>query len=205
MANINLVNPVPYHVLETYFSEVGHPDRKIKYLRKTGRIHPIMKGWYLLDPNPDNYSPYLLANLLYGPSYVSGLTALSYYGLIEDATVQYQSMVFKRGKFLTTSVGTFSYHHIPAAIFSLGVSQIQYTQEIRFLMAEPTKALYDHLLITQDLKITGKKELLTYLEYDLRFDVENLSALNTKLLTHLSKYGRKKRLTGILLNLVISV
>ncbi len=202
MVNMNLVNPVNHGFLMDYFSELGHPEQKIKYLKSKGELQSIIKGWYLFNSIDRNYSKLHIANLLYGPSYVSGVSVLSYLGLIADRADSVQSMVFKRGKTLETKLGAYYYNHIPKEIFYTGILNFEISDKITCLMANATKALYDHILITPGLEFSGKDDMLNYLEEDLRFDIERLGQLDTNLLEVLLLNGRKKRQTNILLQLV---
>jgi hypothetical protein len=199
---VNFTNPLSHDVLLDMYSDVNHPEQKIKYMKRKGELVSIMKGWYLLNKNTESYSKFHVANLLYGPSYVSGLSALSHLGWIAEKSVSVQSMVFKRGKVLDTSIGRFTYSHLPKEIFSYGIMRYEADVNTVYLIANPTKALYDHILLTPNLIFTGKEDLMTYLENDLRFDTERLKELDKKLLQKLYLYGQKGRQIKILIGLL---
>ena len=94
----------------------------------------------------------LIANHLYGPSYVSLETALSFYGIIPERTEVMRSVTFKRSKKFKTSLGLFEYQSIPSKIYSIGFKQEFVGDNYTYLIATPEKALCDLLLITANLK-----------------------------------------------------
>jgi predicted transcriptional regulator of viral defense system len=202
---VNLTNPIPHSTLLNTLDDVRRPEQKIKYLTKKGQLTPIMKGWYLQNVGDLTYSRFHIANVLYGPSYVTSITALSYLGWIADRAVTVDSVVFKRSKELKTSLGLFRYHHLPKDIFHLGITSLQESDKINCLMASPTKALYDYILLTPHLTFTGKSDLLTFLEEDLRFDLERMHDLDLVLLGKLVDLGHKERQVRILINLIKSM
>lgn len=195
-------NPFQHFVLLSKFGDVSHPEQKIKYLSAQGKISQIQRGWYIDNSLSSSYSKFHIANLLYGPSYVSGLSALSYLGWIADKTYTVQSIVFKRGKILDTEIGRFQYSKIKREAFSLGLTRVKMSENTYCLMANPTKALYDYLIFTPNLHFTGKDDLFEFLEVNLRFDVDRLDDLDLDLVLNLSKLGIKERQTNILYQLL---
>jgi predicted transcriptional regulator of viral defense system len=203
---IKYINPINHGMLVQLMDDVKYPEQKIKYLAKAGKILPLMRGWYLLNEKEGaNFSKFHVANLLYGPSYVSGLSALSHYGLISDRSITVTSMVFKRSKNLKTSIGFFNYIYTKKEVFSIGINSVEMAENVNCVLASPTKALYDHIVITPHLTFTGKQDLYSYLEDDLRYDIDRLKELDTKLLEQLANMGSKIRQISILLNLVLSL
>jgi hypothetical protein len=197
---MNLINPIPHHVLIDLYSSVSHPEQKIKYLKSRGVLTSLIRGWYLNTGS--SYSLFHIANHLYGPSYATGLSVLSYFGWIADKSTTIQSCVIKRGKEIKTEVGYFNYSSIPRELFHLGIMQFEVEKNIFCIVATPTKALYDHLVNTPYLSFSGKNDLLTYLEDDLRFDMDRLDQLDLLLLERLCTIGDKKRQVKILYNLI---
>ncbi len=197
---MNTVNPIPHNVLINLYSSVRHPEQKIKYLKSKGELTSLIRGWYLNTRS--SYSVFHIANHLYGPSYVTGLSVLSYFGWIADKSTTIQSCVIKRGKVITTKVGYFNYCSIPSDVFHLGLMRFEVEKNVNCIIANPTKALYDHLTNTPYLSFSGKNDLLTYLDDDLRFDTDRLHQLDLLLLESLSIIGDKKRQIKILYNLV---
>ncbi len=63
----------------------------------------------------------VLANLIYGPSYISLEYALQYWGLIPERVETVTSITGKRNKFFTTPLGNFSYRYLHKSKFIQGV------------------------------------------------------------------------------------
>lgn len=80
------VIPVDYAVLRSLFSEYKFPKNKIALLEHEGKLIRLKKGMYIVSPDVSKslLSVELIANHLYGPSYVSMEIALRYYGLIPE-------------------------------------------------------------------------------------------------------------------------
>jgi hypothetical protein len=198
-----IINPISHSVLVHLLNDVGHPEQKIKYLKSKGILHSLIKGWYIYNEQMNGYSTFHIANLLYGPSYVTGLSVLSYLGWIADTAFGVQSMVFKRGKEINTTVANFDYRSCTREVFSIGIMNYTLAENTTCLMASPTKAMYDHIQMTTHLYFSGKNDLINYLEEDLRFDMDRLAELDKPLLEKLMSIGSKKRQIKILYNLLM--
>ena len=68
---------------------------KIGRLVKERKLIPIIRGLYETD---DSVPGYLLANIIYGPSYLSFEFALSWYDLIPEAVFTITSASFSKKK-----------------------------------------------------------------------------------------------------------
>ena len=116
-----------------------------------GKIHQLRRGLYTLaepfrqkDPHP-----FLIANRLLAPSYVSLQSALAYYDLIPEAVPQVLSITSKlRSKVIETSLGSFRYHNIQRPLFS-GFSLVQVSIDQSAYLARPEKALLDLIYLTK--------------------------------------------------------
>lgn len=87
-----------------------------------------------------------LANLIASPSYLTGLWALSYYGLIPEAVYEYTSAVTSCKQHYENAYGRFSYRKLKADCFR-GWEEVAYANtQIR--IATPAKAVLDHLYWT---------------------------------------------------------
>ncbi len=110
---------------------------------KSGRLLPLRRGMYAF---PERYSgrpvsPPELANALYSPSYLSGLWALGFLGMIPERVVTYTSVTSRVPRTFENAFGTFEYRHVkPAAFFGCRPVEIGGR---RVLLAEPEKALLD--------------------------------------------------------------
>src|SRR5687767_9428916 len=87
--------PLSHQLLVSIFKEYERPNDKIYQLAKEGVIQSVKKGLYVAGPalNVDRKpEPFLLANHILGPSYVSVETALAYHGLIPERVYEIASM-----------------------------------------------------------------------------------------------------------------
>lgn len=171
-----------YNTLLTELHNYRAPNNKIARMVKTGIVTPITKGLYETDKKIPGY---LLANVIYGPSYLSFDFALSYYGLIPEAVYTFTSATFekKKEKIYNNHFGTFTYRDVPSSAYPYGirlVSEGQYS----FAIATPEKALCDKLYIESPFK--NKKELIELLFSDLRIDENEFRQLNKVTLNNLS-------------------
>jgi predicted transcriptional regulator of viral defense system len=115
------------------------------------KIHQLRRGLYTLaepyrqkDPHP-----FLIANRLIEPSYVSLQSALAYYDLIPEAVPQVLSITSKlRSKVIETSLGSYRYHNIQSPLFS-GFSLVQVSTDQFTYLARPEKALLDLIYLTK--------------------------------------------------------
>ena len=111
---------------------------------KSGEVIQLRRGLYHLSTSvfPALVSTEMLANLIYGPSYVSLESALSYHGWIPEAVHNCTSVTSGRPRHFDTPHGRFSYVRIKQTPLMAGVLCEQATGGT-FLVATPLKALAD--------------------------------------------------------------
>lgn len=120
----------------------------------------------------------VIANVCYGPSYISFEYALSYYGLIPEYVSAVTSSCFqnKNNKRYSISGMTFEYQRIPDKAFSSGITFLQNEEGIHYKIACKEKALCDQLYSMYPVRsITLLKQLLFE---DLRIDEEEFMKLD---------------------------
>jgi predicted transcriptional regulator of viral defense system len=181
--------PFDYNYLIDKLKNYNFPRNKIQRLIKNGEIIRIKKGLYIRSNNHENYiDKKIIANLIYGPSYISLEYALSYWGLIPERVEEVTSINNKRNKKFKTPLGVFSYRYLPTNKFNIGVDLIQ-ANELYFFIATKEKALCDKLYFSS--KLANQQELIIYLEDDLRIDMYELEELNKQLLLELKERYKK--------------
>ncbi|MGI6357047.1 MAG: type IV toxin-antitoxin system AbiEi family antitoxin domain-containing protein [Lentisphaeria bacterium] len=177
-----------YAQLSSVLSSYANVRGKIGRLLASGEIIRLKKGLYTfpeyLRRAPLN--PCIVANMLYGPSYVSRDFALSYYGMIPETVEIVTSMTTGRPRRFQTPVGTFDYKQRQAADFSIGIENID-SGNGAFLIAGREKALYDKVLT--DKRFDGK-DVESYLLQDLRLNHDSLASLNLNQLQELRTVAR---------------
>ena len=181
-------------------SNYANPKTKISRMVKNGEIIKIKRGLYETDPC---IPAYLLAPLIYRPSYISFEYALARYGLIPERVYACTSATFgkMRSKLFNTPLGIFSYRDIPREAYPYGKHWIQ-EEPYDYYIATPEKAICDTLY--EKPPVGSVKALREMLFDDMRIDEEAFAALdaeamikyavyycaqNNKLLTRMLKRG----------------
>ena len=191
--------PISSAVLKSQLSHLAYPKNKISDMEKNQELIRLKRDLYVY--RSDNISKELIANHLYGVSYISLETALSYHGLIPERVYAIRSMSTKRSKTFETALGNFEYKTVPVQYFSIGLQQEIINNEYAFLIASPTKAICDMIISTAYLRLQSVKAMRQYLIDDLRIDSEFLLEIDQNIVQKCIDVGRKKRELGLLLNL----
>src|SRR4051812_41377652 len=116
--------PLSHQLLVSILKGYQRPNDKIYQLAKEGVIQPVKKGLYIAGPalNIDRRpEPFLLANHILGPSYVSVETALSHHGLIPERVYEIASMTTQAPRKFNTSLGLFTYTRLPLPYYAFGI------------------------------------------------------------------------------------
>lgn len=167
---------------------------KIASFLHHGEIVQLRRGLYTfaapLRRGP--ISTCLVANRLYGPSYVSEDFALSYHGLIPETPGVVTSICMGRSREFTNDFGVFSFRYCRSKAYSIGIA-IGGGEKDHFLIATPLKALFDKALHDKRWNGEAPEE---YLSEDLRIDLDEHEWLDKDLLNELSPFMRG-RLTGL--------
>ena len=130
----------------------GSPKRQFGLTNRalaSGEVVRIHRGLYCLAAKylrqkPD---PLVLAQRIYGPSYISLETALSYHGWIPEAVYTVTSVCLERSRQYDTPLGAFSFTHVPQATLLAEVSRAEKEAGGSFLIASPLKALADYVYV----------------------------------------------------------
>jgi hypothetical protein len=187
--------PLTHQLLVSILKEYKRPNDKINSLVEEGVLTPVKKGLYVIGPELGlrrRPEPYLLANHLSGPSYVSIDSALSYYGLIPERVYEISSVTVKASREFLTPIGRFSYTHLPMPYYIFGIRQVQVSRNQTALMASPEKALFDKIITTKNLKIRSKNDAMHYLLDDLRMNEYGLKEMNLKMMDEWIKDSPKE-------------
>ncbi len=174
----------------------------IKRAVRKGYLIPIRRDLYLIkNTKKSSLDTFEIAPIIYGPSYISFESALSYHGWIPEAVRTVTCASVKRGKEFETPIGIFSYEHIPTKAFSFGVGQHQ-QGALTLFIASPIKALAD---IVYARRRTW--ESLEDLSNNLRIDIDSFQNFDRKLLVQLIEdypSPRVKKTLKLILNELIS-
>ncbi|MCL2888870.1 MAG: hypothetical protein FWE65_00425 [Eggerthellaceae bacterium] len=187
--------PVEFSSLRWLYSDYASPASKIAQLCSQGLLVRVQKGLYQVSEiiSGTQTDPYLIANHLYGPSYVSLESALQEYGLIPEAVYSIESITLKRSKHFLTQFGAFHYHHVPSAYYSVGMQTKRTKAGYSYLIASPEKALCDHFVKTNGLQVRSRKAMLEYLLEFMRIDAQRLAQLDTSIIGAAANLGPKQK------------
>jgi len=188
------IHPLPHQLLAGYLKEYKRPNDKIKALKDKGLLETIKKGLYIAGPvlSGDKPNPFLLANHLLGPSYISNETALSYYGLIPERVYATTSVTIKASKEFKTPAGRFTYTHLDLPYYAFGINSTKVSGDLRALIASAEKALCDKIITTSGLLLRSISSAYEYLVEDLRIEESHLKELDTDTIKDWIKKAPKK-------------
>lgn len=153
-------------------------------------IIQVRRGLYVLAPafRKGPLNTRALAQIIYGPSYISLESALSWHGLIPEAVYTVTCISYGKAKTFDTALGTFSYTRIPQRILFAGVERLQEHQEAPIFMANPLKAVLDYIYVR---KVNWKD--LTPLFQSLRIEPEDLQIITAAMAEELQDNYTSRR------------
>ena len=168
-----------YQVLMGALSGYSKPRDKLTRLLAGGEVVRIKKGLYCFGEafRREPVSREYLANLIYGPSYVSLDYALSYHALIPERVETVTSVTTQRSREFATPFGNFSYRALRGKRYAVG-AVLETAGRAQFLMASAEKALVDK--VWTDKRFSGQRvtDYEAYLFDDLRIDRDALSGFD---------------------------
>lgn len=182
--------------LNQWLDQYRQPRDKIKRLIAQGELIRVKQGIYVFGPTVARkpFSPWTLAQWIYGPSAISCHTACSFHGIIPEQVVATTSIALKRDKCFHTPVGTFIYRYLHPKKFYIGLERLTLDHE-SILMAGPEKALCDLVALTIKKHHLETLQDTEYLLYDdLRCNEEVLQTFNLPLLYQLCQSYHRKNL-----------
>ena len=177
-----------YQALVATLSGYSKPRDKITKLLSSGAIVRIKKGLYCFGEalRKEPVSREYVANLIYGPSYISLEYALHYHGLIPERVEVVTSVTTRRSRRFTTPLGVFTYRSLRSPRYATG-AMLEPEASTAFLIAAPEKALADK--VWADKRFSGKRlvDFASYLLEDLRIDEQALDLLSVTRLEEVRK------------------
>jgi len=136
-------------------SSLSNASKMLRTLEKKGLVLKVAHGIWAEAGN-EKLSPYSVIPLLLpkNRAYVSFISALHLYGIIEQIPQEITLASIVHTKKINTKLGIFSIHRISPSLFD-GFDW--YKGERSFLIAEPEKALFDSIYLS-----TRKKKQFGY-------------------------------------------
>jgi len=199
--------PLTKQLLLDILKEYKRPHDKIDELVKQQMLVQVKRGLYIPGPKLNIVSPepFLIANHLYGPSYVSIDSALSYWGLIPERVYEISSVTTNNSKTFKTRIGRFSYTYMPLPYYCLGIKQVALTKRQTVLMASKEKALCDKIITTSGVLLRSVKQTLAFLVEDFRIDKEQLRSFDATAIDNWLKDAPKENSLKILVKTLKSI
>ena len=177
--------PISTQVLLGLLRGYSRPYDKIMEMVNQGILVQLRRGLYITSPLDSKITPepFLIANHLYGPSYISLDSALFHWGLIPERVFEISSVTPKISKKIMVQNAVYSYTHLPIAYYPVGIQSISLTKTQTVLIASPEKALCDKVITTAGINLRSKQQAMAFLVEDLRIDKDQLRELNTAEMT----------------------
>jgi hypothetical protein len=176
--------PISRHLILELLGDYQSPNDKISELLKSKELISIKRGLYIIGPEMDLPSPepFLIANHLRGPSYVSLESAFAYWNMTPERAYEISSATIQTSKKYNNQVGRFSYHQLKMPYYSYGITSIKISPKQTILIATPEKALCDKIVLTPKINLRSVKQTREFLIEDLRIGSEALGKLNRELM-----------------------
>lgn len=183
-----------YVALVSALSQYARPRDRITRLLRQGTIVRLKKGLYCHGGAVESGAlrKETIANLLYGPSYVSLQSALGHYGMIPEAVHNVTSVTTGKAKRFSTPYGLFAYRAVPSSYYWRGVELQGSSESSAFLMATPEKALADTAYFAAG--VTSVDAAREFLLFDMRIDESALLSLDVFFFEWIAGEARKPAL-----------
>ncbi len=182
-------------MLRQALSRYGNPDNKIGNMLRHGELLRVHKGLYAIAPElrQGPLSLEILANRVYGPSYLSLEYALSWHSMIPERVTELTSVCLGRSRSFSTPVGVFSYESIKKEAYPEGFSLIDLPDGRTFFMASREKALVDMIEVRRNITLRSRRDMEERLIRDLRIEESTLLSLNIERVEYFAAlYGTAK-------------
>lgn len=186
--------PLTQQLLQDILKDYKRPFDKISELVKQELLIQVKRGLYIPGERLKLSPPvsFLLANHLYGPSYVSMDAALSFWGLIPERVYEISSVTPRAAKKYRTEAGRFSYTRLPLPYYSYGIRLVEVTTNQTVLMASPEKALCDKIITTSKILLRSMTQTRDLLTEDFRIEKSSLQKLDAGAISRWTKMAPKK-------------
>lgn len=194
--------PLTRHLLLEILREYKRPNDKISELIKSGELISLRRGIYVPGPQTELPipEPFLIANHLRGPSYVSLEAALSYWGFIPEQIYEISSVTVKTSKKYRTPLGRFDYQQLTTPYYSFGIRHVQLKQNQIALIASPEKAICDKIVLTPKVNLRSVKQTKAFLFEDLRMEEDQLMKLDLEMIMSWIEDAPKKNSLKMLIS-----
>ena len=170
--------------------QYSSPKAKITRMINSKEVIQIKRGIFV-DATDDTYSLNSLSSVIYGPSYISFQSAMSFYGIIPERVkaITCASYNKNKNKSFHTSIGDFYYYYIPIKVYPYDTTIMEENDQ-NFIIASPEKAICDSLYKVRNIQ--SEDELTQLLVENWRIDLDVIKNLNRRSFQFLLPLYEKK-------------
>lgn len=201
---LDLRDKVDYEILDSLLllellKGYASPRNIITKWLKRGDLVQIKKGLYIFGPRfrKTLIDLEVIANLLFGPSYISCEYAMQFHGLIPEAVHEITSVTTKRNKTYDTPLGRFSYRHLNETRYATGIAWLPVSNKVHAFIATPEKALAD-MLFLRNIATEDANELLNLITQSYRIDMDSLAQMDLLLMVEIVEHYRHPTINQLL-------
>lgn len=164
--------------IHSALEHMSNPRDSVSRWMKAGLLVGVVPGHYVVaaELRKRPVSLEILANQIYGPSYVSFEFVLSRVGLIPEAVHVITSATPKRNRDVDTPLGRFSYRHLPLHLYAVGYVRHELPDGAAYLVARPEKAVLD--MLYRSGAVRSVRSLEERLYQDFRIDPDMFRELD---------------------------
>lgn len=195
--------PIDMGALKSIYGDYLSPNMRVALLEKKGILIRLKRGLFVVSPeiSGKQLSLELIANHIYGPSYVSQHYALRYYGLIPEHVFALTSVTTRHTRTFYNQLARFTYHGVSKEYFPIGITMKE-EEGVTFMMATPEKAVCDMLMVEKFVPDQSLSRLEIFFEEDMRIELDDLRQLNPDIIKACMEVSKKKRILANLLKLM---
>lgn len=195
--------PIDMGVLKSIYGDYQSPNMRVALLEKKGILIRLKRGLFVVSPeiSGKRLSLELIANHIYGPSYVSLHYALRYYGLIPEHVFSLTSVTIKHTRTFYNQLARFYYHGVSKEYFPIGITMKE-EEGVTFMIATAEKAVCDMLMVEKFVPDQSLSRLEIFFEEDMRIDLDDLRQLNPDIIKACMEVSKKKKILANLLKLM---
>jgi hypothetical protein len=164
-----------FNITEASINTLIQRSIKSKEIISLKRNFYVNKDFFLDNKDRLEYK-FFVANTMIKSSYISRETALQFYGLLSEASLNYfTSTTIKLPRKFENALGIFEYRSIKNGLFN-GYQSVKFSigrNEYSYLIAEPYKAVFDFIYYRTSKRVLTQ-ELLTTVMDELRINYHDL-------------------------------
>ena len=183
-------------ILHAMLRDSPKPNAVIHRMVQNGELIRLRRGFFLIADHPAAQPGIVpleaIANLLYGPSYLSLQWILGLEGLIPEGVFQPTSISVLRSCLIETPIACFSYAQLSSPVYPVGVRSREFVSG-RALAASPEKALCD--LVARQPKANNLEEMESLLTEFYRIELSDLRELSAAHLLEIARLYRNRNVT----------